>query len=154
MKEILKAVFGGVGVGIANVIPGVSGSMILKMLGYYEPIVTEAIPGLLTGIKAGEWAAVGHCAGILIPFAIGIVVGIFAIAKLIEVLLEKWPGNTYMAILGLVCASPVAILLGTDMSGVNWLTVVISLATFAVGYAVAYKLSGEPEPQAKAEAQH
>ena len=36
----------------AMVIPGVSGSMILKTLGYYEPVVTEAIPGLVKGITS------------------------------------------------------------------------------------------------------
>ena len=73
----------------AMVIPGVSGSMILKTLGYYEPVVTEAIPGLVKGISSGNWTAVLQNAGILLPFAIGIVAGIFGIAKLIEIAMKK-----------------------------------------------------------------
>jgi len=125
------------------VIPGVSGSMILKLLGYYEPIVTEALPAFTTGLTSGDFGAMLGSAGILIPFGLGIVVGIFAIAKLIEVLMARWKGLTYMAIIGMVVASPVAILLGTDMSGASWWVILLSIATFAIGYVVAWKLGGE-----------
>jgi len=125
------------------VIPGVSGSMILKLLGYYEPIVTEALPAFITGLTSGDFGAMLGSAGILIPFGLGIVVGIFAIAKLIEVLMARWKGLTYMAIIGMVVASPVAILLGTDMSGASWWVILLSIATFAIGYVVAWKLGGE-----------
>lgn len=125
------------------VIPGVSGSMILKLLGYYEPIVTEALPAFITGLTSGDFGAMLGSAGILIPFGLGIVIGIFAIAKLIEVLMARWKGLTYMAIIGMVVASPVAILLGTDMSGASWWVILLSIATFAIGYVVAWKLGGE-----------
>ena len=95
----------------AMVIPGVSGSMILKTLGYYEPVVTEAIPATIKGITSGDWSVVLHNLGILLPFLIGIVVGIFGIARLIEVLMKKWKGRTYCGILGMVAASPVVILM-------------------------------------------
>ena len=140
--EVIKLFFIGMLASATMVIPGVSGSMILKLLGYYEPVVTEAIPGLMTALTHGEWAVVGTNIGILLPFGIGIIIGIFAIAKIIEILLAKWKGQTYCAILGLVVASPVAILMSTDMSGVTWLTIVISLVTFAVGFFAAWKLCG------------
>ena len=143
--EVIKLFLIGCVASATMVIPGVSGSMILKLLGYYEPIVTEAIPGLVSGLRAGDWAAVGTNVGILLPFGLGIVIGIFAIAKLVEVLMAKYPRYTYMVILGLVAASPVVILLGTDMSGLSAVTVIIGLVTFAIGYAAAWKLGGEPE---------
>ena len=138
--EVIKLVLLGGLASATMVIPGVSGSMILKLIGYYEPVI-GSIKGLTSALLAGEWAAVGTNVGILLPFGVGIVVGIFAIAKLIEVLLARWKGRTYCAILGLVIASPVAILMATDMTGVNWLLILASLATFALGYAIAYKLS-------------
>lgn len=138
--EVIKLVLLGGLASATMVIPGVSGSMILKLIGYYEPVI-GSIKGLTSALLAGEWAAVGTNVGILLPFGVGIVVGIFAIAKLIEVLLARWKGRTYCAILGLVIASPVAILMATDMAGVNWLLILASLATFALGYAIAYKLS-------------
>ena len=131
----------------AMVIPGVSGSMILKTLGYYEPVVTEAIPGLVKGISSGNWTAVLQNAGILLPFAIGIVAGIFGIAKLIEVLMKKWKGRTYCGILGMVCASPVVILMDTSIyEGFNAVICVVSVVALAIGILIAMKLGGDPEP--------
>ena len=141
--EVIKLFMLGAVASATMVIPGVSGSMILKLLGYYEPVVTVAIPGLISGLAHGEWAAVGANVGILLPFGLGIVVGIFAIAKLIEVLLARWEGQTYCAILGLVTASPVAILMATEMVNLSWTTLIISLLTFAIGFYVAWRLGGK-----------
>ena len=141
--EVIKLFALGAVASATMVIPGVSGSMILKLLGYYEPVVTVAIPGLISGLAHGEWAAVGANVGILLPFGLGIVVGIFAIAKLIEVLLARWEGQTYCAILGLVTASPVAILMATEMVNLSWSTLIISLLTFAIGFYVAWRLGGK-----------
>jgi putative membrane protein len=131
----------------AMVIPGVSGSMILKTLGYYEPVVTEAIPGLVKGVTGGNWDAVLHNIGILLPFLIGIVCGIFGIAKLIEILMKKWKGRTYCAILGMVIASPVAILMDTKIyEGFNVWIGIASVVALAAGGLIAFKLGGDPEP--------
>lgn len=141
--EVIKLFMLGAVASATMVIPGVSGSMILKLLGYYEPVVTVAIPGLISGLAHGDWAAIGANVGILLPFGLGIVVGIFAIAKLIEVLLARWEGQTYCAILGLVTASPVAILMATEMVNLSWTTLIISLLTFAIGFYVAWRLGGK-----------
>ena len=141
--EVIKLFVLGAVASATMVIPGVSGSMILKLLGYYEPVVTVAIPGLISGLAHGEWAEVGANVGILLPFGLGIVVGIFAIAKLIEVLLARWEGQTYCAILGLVTASPVAILMATEMVNLSWTTLIISLLTFAIGFYIAWRLGGK-----------
>ena len=135
----------------AMVIPGVSGSMILKTLGYYEPVVTEAIPATVRGLTGGDWAAVGQNLGILIPFLIGIVVGIFGIAKLIEILMKKWKGWTYCGILGMVAASPVVILMEPRIyDGFNVWIGVAAVVTLALGILVASRLGGDPEPASKA----
>ena len=134
------------GVGIiaaaTMVVPGVSGSMMLMLLGYYDTIlkvinnfvdalVTFDVNGLLTGV------------GILVPFGIGVVVGIFLIAKLIEFIFSKAEIHAYYAIIGLIIASPIAILLKTDWSGISIITMVISVVTFAAGWFAASKLGGE-----------
>lgn len=124
------------------VIPGVSGSMMLMLLGYYNPIVgtVSRLVDALVAFNPGELAA---CCGVLVPFGLGVVIGIFAIAKLIEVLLVRFPGPTYCAILGLVAASPVAILMAMDFSGVTAVSWLIGAVTLAAGFAAAYKLGGE-----------
>lgn len=148
--EVIKLFLMGCIASATMVIPGVSGSMILKTLGYYEPIVTEAIPAALSALKGGEWGVVLTNLGILVPFAIGIVVGIFGIAKIIEVLMAKAKGLTYCAILGMVAASPVVILMDKAIyAGVNVGLVIASLVTLAVGLVIALNLSGEKTESAK-----
>ena len=130
------------------VIPGISGSMMLKIFGYYEPIVTQTIGGTFKdAIPSGNWSLVLHNLAVLIPFAIGIVVGIFGVAKLIEFLLKKWKLYTYCGILGMVVASPVVILMDASIfAGFNWIIGVVAVIALVLGVFVALKLGGDPEP--------
>ena len=130
------------------VVPGISGSMMLKIFGYYEPIVTQTLGGTFKdAIPSGNWELVLHNVGVLLPFAIGIVVGIFGVAKLIEFLLKKWKVQTYCGILGMVVASPVVILMDSSIySGFSWVIGVVSVIALAIGAVVALKLGADPEP--------
>ncbi len=121
------------------VIPGVSGSMMLMLLGYYNPIV-GTISRMVDALIARDFGAVFSCFGILLPFGIGVVVGIFAIAKMIEVLLRRFPSQTFSVILGLVLASPVAILMETGFATATVLTILCSIVTCVAGAVVALKL--------------
>ena len=51
---------------------------------------------------------------LIIPFSIGIIVGVFLISKLIEFLFVNFPSITYSGILGLVIASPFTVLYNTN----------------------------------------
>ena len=145
--EILKLFLLGAIASATMVIPGVSGSMMLKTLGYYEPIVTGAIPALMKGASTGDWGMALHSVGILLPFGLGIVFGVFAIARLIGFLMKKWKGRTYCAILGMVAASPVVILMDSSLyEGFNAWILVGSLAALALGVFCALRLGGDPEP--------
>jgi len=115
------------------IIPGVSGSMVLMLLGYYRTVL-DAVTCLKDGLLGGDIALALAQLKILVPFGIGVLVGIYAVAKLIEWLLQRYPIYTYSAILGLVVASPIAVLLRCDMSGVTPVIVLISLVTFIAGF--------------------
>ena len=91
----------------ALVIPGVSGSMMLMIFGYYEPIL-DTFKGLFTNF--------GHSAAVLGLFALGIIIGFFSIAKLMKFFLDKFPRGTSWAILGFVVGSIPAILIAFDYS--------------------------------------
>ena len=140
VKRILMGLV--VGAVLGMVIPGVSGSMILMILGYYRPVI-DAIKGLMTALQAMDFAALLSNAGILIPFGVGVVIGIFAIAKLIEWLLHKAKGPTYCVIMGLVVSSPVVVLMEAFANGaqLSFWTAVCSVITLCAGYAVAYLMS-------------
>lgn len=144
--EVLKLFLLGVIASATMVVPGVSGSMMLKTFGYYEPIVTGAIPDLLSGLTGGDWSMVLHNVGILLPFGIGIVVGFFGIAKLIAFLFKHWKGWTYCGILGMVMASPVVILMGKDLyANISVLWIIEAVICFFIGIVIALLFGENPE---------
>ena len=149
--EVLKLFLLGVIASATMVVPGVSGSMMLKTFGYYEPIVTGAIPDLLSGLTGGDWSMVLHNVGILLPFGIGIVVGFFGIAKLIAFLFKHWKGWTYCGILGMVMASPVVILMGKDLyANISVLWIIEAVICFFIGIVIALLFGENPEKAPKA----
>lgn len=121
------------------VIPGVSGSMMLLLLGYYNPIVS-AIKNFVTALASFDMQGILQGCGVLMPAGLGIVVGIFAIAKLIEVIFEKFPIQAYWAIIGLIVASPFAVLLMAQLGTITVVSVAVSVVTFAIGFVIAMKL--------------
>lgn len=121
------------------VIPGVSGSMILLLIGYYHPIL-ETITDFISAVFALDMDGILQGMGVLAPFGIGVVVGIFAIAKLVEIIFEKFPLYAYWAIIGLIISSPVAIFLIGGVGSITALSVIVGVAALAVGFVAAMKL--------------
>lgn len=114
------------------VIPGVSGSLVLMILGFYSEIMSS-ISGFISSALHFEWQAILYYTGILAPFGIGVVVGIFAVAKLIEWLFVKYPSLTYSGILGLIIASPIAIIIKMGNKNINMFTVILGIVLLVVG---------------------
>lgn len=124
------------------VIPGVSGSMVLMLLGYYNSII-ETINNLIRSLVDFNMAGILQGVLVLVPFGIGVVVGIFAIAKLIEIIFSKFPYIAYWAIIGLIIASPFAIVLMNDFSGINLVAVLTGIVALALGAFIAFRLGKE-----------
>lgn len=134
------------GVGIiaaaTMVVPGVSGSMMLMLLGYYDTIL-KVINDFVDALVKFDMGGLMTGVGILAPFGIGVVIGIFLIAKIIEFIFSKAEIHAYYGIIGLILASPIAILMKTDWSEISVLMVGIDVVTFALGWFTASKLGGE-----------
>ena len=140
--EIIKLFFIGIVAAATMVIPGVSGSMMLTLLGYYQP-VTLAIKNLVKALSSFNMDVILNSLGILIPFLVGALLGIIVIAKLIEVLLKKCPSYVFSAILGLIVASPIAILSNLSFATVEIPHLMLSVITLAVGIIISLKLGKE-----------
>ncbi len=138
--QVLIMVFIGMIASATMIIPGVSGSLVLMLLGYYKPVV-NALSTLKDGLFSMNFSLLGQPVLLLLPFLLGIVLGIFGVAKLIEWLTARYPTPTYCGVLGLVVASPISLLIQTDLSGVTVLTVIVSIVTLAAGFAGAYLLA-------------
>lgn len=136
---VIKLFIIGIIASATMVIPGISGSMMLLLLGYYNPVIA-AVKSFATAIAVFDVQGILQGCGVLIPMGIGIAVGIFSISKLIEAVFKKYPVQAYWGIIGLILASPIAIFLLAEVGTITVLNVLVSIATFAVGFIVAMKL--------------
>lgn len=132
----------GVLIGVAEVIPGVSGGTVALIVGLYRKLIDAIADVVLAGrrlitgprsevaplIRGLPWA-------MLIPVAIGMVTAVILGARIIEPLLETHPEQMRALFFGLVAAGivvPLGILLRTPPGGFRWrdgvLIVVAALA--------------------------
>lgn len=137
--EVVKLFFIGVIASATMVIPGVSGSMVLMLLGYYY-LILDSVSAFLHALLDFDFPVLLEKTGILMPFGIGILLGIGIIAKLIEIVFKKFPNYAYCAIIGLIVASPFAIIFMSDLTRYTVTGVLIGLLTFVVGFIIARKL--------------
>lgn len=108
----------------ALVVPGVSGSMLLLIFGYYNAIF-DTVSALKTYF--------GHSLLVLALFAVGLVIGFFSIAKIMKLLLSKLPRGTNCAIIGFVLGSIPAILITYNGNFPEFTYSTLSVAHIVVG---------------------
>lgn len=104
---------------IAMIIPGISGSFLMLVVGIYSTVIA-AISDLNIPL--------------LVPAVIGGVIGLLGGAKLVRLLMAKVPAQTYGAIMGLVLGSILVIFPGFG----GFSTVATSLLAAAVGFVVSF----------------
>ena len=140
--NVLKLFGVGIIASATMVVPGVSGSMILMIMGYYEPII-GMINRFVDHLRHFDVQGLLSDCGVLVPFGIGVVAGIFVIAKIIEIVFKKWPLLAYWAIIGLIVASPVAIIMLNEFGTIGIGTVILGIVALLIGVFVALKLGEE-----------
>ena len=92
MKSIVKLIKGGL-VGMGNILPGISGSMIAVILNIYEELI-EALNSIFTHpIKAikNVW-----------QYAVGAIIGILLGLKVVSILLERFPVPITLLFVGFI----------------------------------------------------
>ena len=127
----------GVAAAATMVIPGVSGSLVLMLLGYYYPILS-AISSFF------KFENLVNNTLILGIFGVGVLVGIVLISKLLEMLFKKHKTKTYFGVLGFVFASIIAIPISTfievDSFVVTPTSAIFGIVLLILGSTVSYKL--------------
>ena len=109
LKQIIILFFVGIIAAATMIIPGVSGSLVLLAIGYYNYIL-EFATEFLKALLMFDFEVVFNNFLLVVAFGLGIVVGILSLAKLVEKLIDKYPKIFYSAVLGLLIASPFAII--------------------------------------------
>ncbi|XMB72705.1 DUF368 domain-containing protein [Mycoplasmatota bacterium WC30] len=93
----------GMAASITMIVPGVSGSALLLVLGFYTAIVSNVIGEIF------DFSNIVYNLQVVIPFGIGALAGIILFSRVIEFCLKNYKSQTYYAILGFILASCVAI---------------------------------------------
>lgn len=106
----------------AMILPGISGSLILLLVGAYGTII-HAVTELQLGI--------------LIVVALGIGLGVVTMSKIVSYCLKQYPLMTYAVIIGLVIGSIYVVFPGWPIDGID---IILSSLAFLLGLACAYVL--------------
>ena len=96
MLEAIKLFFVGIILGVANIIPGVSGGTLAVVFNIYDRII-----GLISlNIKKifSEWK-------FILPIGLGMVAGIIGFSKVITFLFENYPMQTNLFFVGIIAGS-------------------------------------------------
>ena len=91
--EFIKNVIRGITIGIANVVPGVSGGTIMVSLGIYDELL-QAVTGFFRHKKESILK--------LFPYLFGMGIGIICLSFMIGYLFENFPFQTAMLFIGLI----------------------------------------------------
>lgn len=121
LKSFISLFLAGFIAAATMILPGVSGSLVLLILGIYTTFTTAVYTFNIP---------------LLIPIGIGVLVGIVTMTKVIEALLNRFPQPTYFAICGLILGSIFTVYPGFTLGAMG----IISIVAFVVGFVLTYIL--------------
>ena len=136
-KDYALLMLKGLGMGAADVVPGVSGGTIAFIVGIYDELIDsiksinmQSLKLLFTGKLRAFWKAING--NFLFFLVAGIAISVFSLAKLITFLLETEPVLVWSFFFGLVLASTWFV--SKDIKEWNWKTVPSFLAGAVIAY--------------------
>lgn len=135
---MIKNIVGGIAVGIANIIPGVSGGTIIVLLGLFDHLM-ESISNIFSfkvKLKDKKKDFI-----FLFQFLSGAAIGLIGFAKILEVLFVKFEVQTLFWFIGLILLS-IPMLKRKEMNGqkINWFYLAVGIVLIG---ALAYFAPGE-----------
>ena len=89
---------------VALTVPGLSGSLILLIIGFYRPLVDNA-ETWAKELFQGNFSHTLPLFGVIGCFAIGCLIGVVVVSKIMNVLLDKWRKETFFTIIGFISGS-------------------------------------------------
>lgn len=157
---IIKIFFFSMIASAAMVIPGISGSFVMVLLGIYNIILTSISGFISTVIESLNIISNNSIIHgikyiinsdyfiILFTSCIGILIGIILISKIIAILLKKAFSITYFSILGLIFASIFLIFkdpmtYSSYLDNIPFISIILGIFLFFIGFFIAFKLGKE-----------
>ena len=121
---------------VGTVIPGVCGTALLMMVGYYDKVISS-LSNLLTFTNMSETLFV------LIPFVIGLVLGIILVSKLITYLFKNFNTTVHCSIIGFAISSTIILLVKAFAVSFTIKELVIGIILFIVGFILTYLIENK-----------
>lgn len=117
------------------IVPGISGTAILMLFGAYDNVISAlsnltSVSLLLSNME------------VLLPFCIGMIIGIIVFIKLIAFLFNKFNITMYFIVIGLAISSTIMMVFQALNYSYTVGNIVIGLILFVVGYFIADKIEG------------
>ena len=98
----------GVAGGSAMILPGLSGSYLLLVLGQYV-VILGAIADAADAATARDWAAAAVTLKVIAPVGVGVIVGIVGVSNVVKLCLDRFPRATLGFLLGLLVGAVVGL---------------------------------------------
>ena len=89
---------------VALTVPGLSGSLILLIIGFYRPLI-DFTETSAKAILKGDASKILPLLGVVGCFAIGCLIGVVLVSKIMNILLRKWRKETFYTIIGFIAGS-------------------------------------------------
>lgn len=124
-KSFIYYVFGGFLDSVTMIIPGISGTSLLIAYGCYNEVINSI-------------AAIN--VNILLPFIIGMIIGVILMVKVISYMFKSFKDKTYSLIMGISMATIVIMLKKGIDSNSGLTSILISSMLFAIGYILSKKM--------------
>ena len=117
----------------ATVIPGISATALLMILGYYNVIMT-ALSDMF------NIANIANNMFVLVPYGFGMAIGAIVIAKIMNYFFTHYKVGTYYAIIAFAITSVITLFIQTFDNNYNLFNIIISLIMLLLGIVVSKKL--------------
>ena len=159
---------------VALTVPGLSGSLILLILGFYRPLVDYAKTWAKEMLIDHVFTHTGPLFGVIGCFAIGCLIGVVLVSKIMNVLLKKWRKETFFVIIGFIAGSILVLFANSNIvdyyqtwadptyparKGINinpvlpmWLEIIIGVVVLALCAFLSYRLVVAQRKRAAVEA--
>ena len=141
---------------VALTVPGLSGSLILLIIGFYRPLVDNA-EAWAKATLTGDFSHTLPLLGVIGCFGIGCLIGVVVVSKIMNILLKKWRIETFFTIIGFISGSVFVLFFnleifnyyrvwaGEEIANVEqimpmWLEIIIGIIVLALCAFASYQL--------------
>lgn len=121
---------------VTMVVPGISGSFTLMLLGYYEPVIN--LVNDITSLKNLNTNLI-----LMGVFLLGVFLGIIFISKIIEWCLKHYKRETYYCIIGFVLSSVISVIYEVCKFPFNLTHLIIGIVLLIINTIFVYKVFDE-----------